>query len=321
MGENDNILVTFVIFSYNQERYIADAVFGALAQTYSPLEIIISDDCSTDRTFEIVQSIARDYKGPHILVLNRNTKNLHIGEHVNKVAGLVRGQFVVLAGGDDISLPSRTQHLFNKWISLGGSSVVLYSDFFAIDAGSNLIELDNEEIYRGCFLIENMARGDIRVLGATAAISQDLFSSFSPFSSNVIHEDRVFPFRAMLMGGQVMLLDQKLVMYRTEGGISRHLFISNKVLLKKTLPDLWLRTLPDAIQRLSDVKSYAPNNLGLIKACQKTVIDYNAWIALSQASCFAIEVYLIKWLYKGARRCALLKLYCKLRFIMIYDRD
>src|SRR4051812_14455329 len=69
-------LVTFVLFSYNQERYIREAVAGALAQTYQPLKIVISDDCSTDRTFEIVREMASAYTGPHKIVLRRNPKNL-----------------------------------------------------------------------------------------------------------------------------------------------------------------------------------------------------------------------------------------------------
>jgi glycosyltransferase involved in cell wall biosynthesis len=39
-------LVSFVLLTYNQEKYVADALRAALNQTYSPLEIIISDDCS-----------------------------------------------------------------------------------------------------------------------------------------------------------------------------------------------------------------------------------------------------------------------------------
>ena len=43
-------LLTFALFSYNQENYIRQAVEGALAQDYPRLEIIISDDCSQDET-------------------------------------------------------------------------------------------------------------------------------------------------------------------------------------------------------------------------------------------------------------------------------
>ena len=50
-------LVTFALFAYNQENYIRAAVEGAFAQTYQPLEIILSDDCSKDRTFEIMQRL------------------------------------------------------------------------------------------------------------------------------------------------------------------------------------------------------------------------------------------------------------------------
>ncbi len=73
----DKPLVTFTLFAYNHEKYIREkAVEGALAQTYTPLEIILSDDCSTDRTFEIIQEIAKSYTGKHQLVINRNKKNL-----------------------------------------------------------------------------------------------------------------------------------------------------------------------------------------------------------------------------------------------------
>jgi glycosyltransferase involved in cell wall biosynthesis len=44
-------LISFLLLSYNQEEYINDAVDGAFSQTYSTLEIIISDDCSNDNTY------------------------------------------------------------------------------------------------------------------------------------------------------------------------------------------------------------------------------------------------------------------------------
>ena len=57
MSEQSNPLISFAVICYRQERFIAEAVLSALTQTYSPLEIIISDDCSPDATFDVVREI------------------------------------------------------------------------------------------------------------------------------------------------------------------------------------------------------------------------------------------------------------------------
>ena len=72
-------LLTFALAALNQERFIREAVEAAFAQTYSPLEIILSDDCSEDRTFEIMCEMAKAYRGPHRIVLNRNPIRRSIG--------------------------------------------------------------------------------------------------------------------------------------------------------------------------------------------------------------------------------------------------
>ena len=59
-------LVSFTILCYNQEAFIREAVEGAFSQTYSPLEIIISDDCSKDQTYEIVKQMADAYRKGHV---------------------------------------------------------------------------------------------------------------------------------------------------------------------------------------------------------------------------------------------------------------
>lgn len=61
----DRPLVTFALFAYNQEDYVREAVQDAFAQTYEPLEIILSDDCSSDRTYQIMHEMAVAYRGPH----------------------------------------------------------------------------------------------------------------------------------------------------------------------------------------------------------------------------------------------------------------
>lgn len=53
-----NEKVTIVTPTWNSERYILDTIKSVQAQTYSYWEMIIVDDCSTDRTIEIIQKVA-----------------------------------------------------------------------------------------------------------------------------------------------------------------------------------------------------------------------------------------------------------------------
>src|ERR1700743_3003041 len=97
-----NKLVSFCLFAYNQEAYIKEAVESALKQTYSPLEIIISDDCSPDATFQIIEDTVKTYNGPHKVILNRNIKNVGLGQHFSNVCGnMSTGNYIVVLGGDD----------------------------------------------------------------------------------------------------------------------------------------------------------------------------------------------------------------------------
>ena len=106
---NDKPKVSFCIISYNQERYIKEAIESAFAQEYENLEIIISDDASSDSTPFIIKEMVENYKGSHEVIYNLNEKNLGIREHCNKVLyNLAKGDIILLAGGDDVSMPDRT---------------------------------------------------------------------------------------------------------------------------------------------------------------------------------------------------------------------
>lgn len=56
--------MTFALLAYNQEDYIREAVQGTFAQAYKPLETTSPEDCSSDRTYQIMQDMAGAYRGP-----------------------------------------------------------------------------------------------------------------------------------------------------------------------------------------------------------------------------------------------------------------
>ena len=91
-------MVSLCILTYTQERYIRETVEGALSQDYPNLEIVISDDNSTDSTFRIIKEMTAGYVGPHSLIVNQNSPNKGIIEHVNRVVfELSHGDYIMSA--------------------------------------------------------------------------------------------------------------------------------------------------------------------------------------------------------------------------------
>lgn len=219
-------LLTLAIGAYNQERFVREAVESAFAQTYSPLEIILSDDCSKDRTFEIMSEMAAAYRGPHKLILNRNPVRKSIGGHINRVVELSHGELILSAAGDDISLPERTARAFQAWEEAERLPVSIYSDVIQIDENGNRIERRYQATETASDLpithqfvkprdyLENFHP---LVFGAAHAFSRRLFGAFGGLPEEVLHEDTAIPFRALLLSGRFAYIKEPLVKYRLHG--------------------------------------------------------------------------------------------------------
>jgi glycosyltransferase involved in cell wall biosynthesis len=208
-------LITFALFAYNQERFIREAVEGALSQTYSPLEIILSDDCSSDGTFEIMHNLAAGYYGQqqNKIILNQNETNLGIGAHINRVMELANGELIVVAAGDDISLPHRTAEIYKSWINSDKKAFSLYSEFEMIDACGNVINghIKNQFPQERPLLFFSKTLTS-SVSGCTHAWHRKVFDFFGPLP-NIICEDLAIPPRSMLLG-RIVCIENSLVKYR-----------------------------------------------------------------------------------------------------------
>ena len=88
--------------AYNRQKYIAQAIESVLASTYSNLELIISDDCSTDSTVEI----AREYEvNDSKIKVFANNENLGDYYNRNKAASYAKGKYIKYLDSDDIMYP------------------------------------------------------------------------------------------------------------------------------------------------------------------------------------------------------------------------
>lgn len=215
---SENPLITFFLFTYNQERYIEEACKAAFSQTYSPLEIIISDDCSTDKTFEIVSRLAKEYHGPHSLVLNRNDKNLGLVGHVNKAFTISKGEIIVAAAGDDISFPERTEVL-SEAFKKESRPLLVHSNVIGIDKNGTPLEVELQPVNLQDMPITDLCERVGIYRGAAGAWSKELYELFGPITEENAFEDGVFGFRASLLT-RIAYIEKCLLFYRVNVGIS-----------------------------------------------------------------------------------------------------
>lgn len=212
-------LVSILLITYRQRDTIGDALRGALAQTWQPLEIIASDDASGDGTWEALCAAAESYAGPHRLRLNRNDRNLGIGAHLSRLAQMAEGELLVVAAGDDVSLPQRVQRIVDAWLAHDRRPDLIASALADIDAeGTVHGEIVPSDLGRYTSLAQWAAEPP-HVVGAAQAWTKRLFERFGPLPPGTVAEDLVMVFRALGSGGAITLREP-LVQYR-RGGISR----------------------------------------------------------------------------------------------------
>lgn len=90
--------VSIMIPTYNQERFLGDAVQSALAQDYPNLEVVVADDCSTDNT----QALAKQWQSDPRFTYVRNATNLgRVANYRHTLYEQIRGRWALNLDGDD----------------------------------------------------------------------------------------------------------------------------------------------------------------------------------------------------------------------------
>ena len=131
--------VSVVIPAFENEPFIRDTVESVLTQTYEDFEVVVADHGSTDRTWEILQDLARD---PRVRLL-RTPPGGGAQRNWNRVTREARGELVKLVCGDDLLAPESlaTQvAAFDSSVSAGASGVVMVaSPRDIVDASGRLV--------------------------------------------------------------------------------------------------------------------------------------------------------------------------------------
>ncbi|GAB1452027.1 hypothetical protein MASR2M47_20830 [Draconibacterium sp.] len=103
--QNQNPLVSIVVITYNSSKFILDTLESAKEQTYQNLELIITDDCSTDNTIEICQNwIEKNsyrFVNTELITVEKNTGT---APNANRGLKVSKGEWIKFIAGDDFLL-------------------------------------------------------------------------------------------------------------------------------------------------------------------------------------------------------------------------
>lgn len=150
--------ISVAMATYRGEKFLAQQLESIKAQTLAPLELVVCDDCSTDRTVAILEDFAAT--APFPVHIHRNAANLGYIDNFMKAISLCKGKYVALSDQDDVWYDTKLQ---TAWNSLETNGAWLHSH------SATLID------ERGA------AIGELRPLKQAGIVSYETFSPWDTF--------------------------------------------------------------------------------------------------------------------------------------------
>lgn len=210
---------TVLMVSYNQEEYLPLALDSLFSQSELPYEVVISDDCSTDGTWNVIMEYYNKY--PAIVKPIRNKRNLGVFGNINQVKKLPTGDIISWLSGDDLYKPGIFE-TFNEVVSKNG----LNPRFEKFTLVSNAIDLypdGTETIYDNYrFRDENLFKVKIRygLNFRDTGFSIALWKTLSPILMDLgYHADWLYCIEQILNCNKFIFIDKPFPIYRIGVGV------------------------------------------------------------------------------------------------------
>lgn len=142
LKDNKLPLVSVIALCYNQEKYLIETLNSIINQSYQNIELIITDDYSTDDSIKEIQQWINQNNVK--CTFKKNKKNIGICKSLNNAIKLVKGEYLNLIACDDILLPNKIKNQVEQFNQSDAKSAVVYSDTYIIrNQKSSLKFLEN----------------------------------------------------------------------------------------------------------------------------------------------------------------------------------
>jgi len=274
-------LFSVVVVTYNQENLVLETLESIYNQTYKNIELVISDDASSDSTKEVIEKWLMR-KGDRFtnVITSFGTENKGIsGNHANGLK-LANGEFVKYIGGDDILLPDAVEKMYNFLFDNRGARfcTAIIRPFYDSNRGRVFLDdLPDKRIIKK--LRSSNVEQQFRIVAKNCVISapgtffrKSIFEDFGyPDESFRTFEDWHEWLKFLLNGERLYVLNEYAVLFRKHprslstsaiySGNRRFYEENLRVYKEYVLPNIDKLSMAEVISIYSIVKLYA----GLLK--------------------------------------------------------
>lgn len=207
------MLVSIAMATYNGARYIKEQLHSLISQTYKNIEIIIVDDCSNDKTKEIIKGFSDDR-----ITLIENDQNVGCTLSFEKAIKHCNGAYIALCDQDDIWNRNKIEILLKE---INGYSLI-YSNCSFIDGQGNKTTRPGSFVNKlhgkdsSFEKIELLTLFNSFVLGCSIMFERTLMKRILPIYDNGSNHDKWIVFQASLLNG-IKYINEELFSYRIHG--------------------------------------------------------------------------------------------------------
>ncbi len=209
--------VEILLASYNGERYIAEQIESILNQDCKDFTLHILDDCSADRTVEIVRGYVKRY--PDKISLSRNEKNLGSAGSFFKLLKSSKAEYVMFCDQDDVWLENKISLSLEK-MEGAAAPTLLHTDLTVTDENLRIKHpsmFKSQHLQSGAVTVRSLAVQNV-VTGCTMMLNRELVNRLCAVAlpDNIpVHDWWIALYTACC--GEIIFLDKATVYYRQHG--------------------------------------------------------------------------------------------------------
>lgn len=211
--------IDILMATYNGEKYIKEQIDSILEQTYSNFKLIISDDCSTDKTREILKEYEKKDNRVEIYF---QEQNLGYVKNFEFLLTKVQNKIYMLSDQDDIWLPEKVEKTYNKLVETNADLV--FTDLTVINENKEVISESFNNLMKLSRKIEKTINSYELVYlyncvtGCTIMAKKEKIKDILPIpinSKHIFHDQWIALVTSI--NGKIVYLPEKLIRYRQHG--------------------------------------------------------------------------------------------------------